>query len=130
MRLDGRDMQIQYDIDPSVHGNNQFINARLQADNFDLPLMFRVGVSMDVLRGGMGSNLILSLDALHPSDDAESLNVGGEYVFNDILSLRAGYKGLAAKDSEQRFSVGGGLRYEVMKGTTVHFDYSYIDYGL
>lgn len=130
MQLDGRDMQIQYDIDQSVHGNNQFINARLQADNFDLPLLFRVGVSMDILKGGFDSNLILSVDALHPNDDAEFLNIGGEYIFHDMLSLRGGYKGLAAKDSEQRFSVGGGIRYNIRGTTTFHFDYAYTDFGV
>jgi hypothetical protein len=130
MQLDGRDMQIQYDIDPSVHGNNQFINARLQTDGFDLPLMFRVGVSMDLLKGGYDSNLILSADALHPNDDVESVNIGGEYIFHNMFSIRGGYKGLAAKDSEQRFSVGGGIRYNITGTTTFHFDYSYTDFGV
>jgi hypothetical protein len=129
MQLDGRDMQVQSDIDQSIAGNNPNINARLQTDAFDLPLMFRVGMSMDVLKGLANSNLILSVDALHPSDDVESVNVGGEYVFRDMLFLRAGYKGLFAKDSEYGLNLGGGIKYNV--GTTaIRFDYSYIDFGL
>ena len=129
MQLDGRDMQVQSDIDQSISGNNPNINARLQTDAFDLPLMFRVGMSMDVLKGIANSNLILSVDALHPSDDVESVNIGGEYVFYDILSLRAGYKGLFAKDSEFGLNLGGGIKYNV--GTTaIRFDYSYIDFGI
>jgi hypothetical protein len=129
MQLDGRDMQVQSDIDQSISGNNPNINARLQTDAFDLPLMFRVGMSMDVLKGLANSNLIVSVDALHPSDDVESVNVGGEYVFHDMLFLRAGYKGLFAKDSEYGLNLGGGIKYNV--GTTaIRFDYSYIDFGL
>ncbi|MGD0339124.1 MAG: PorV/PorQ family protein [Bacteroidota bacterium] len=128
MQLDGRDLQIQHDIDPGENGNNANINARLQTDNFDLPLMFRVGVSMDVLKGALNSNLIVSADALHPSDDVESLNVGAEYTFNDMISLRAGYKGLAAKDTEQGLNYGAGLHY-VIAGTIMNFDYAYIDFG-
>ncbi|MDZ7262731.1 MAG: PorV/PorQ family protein, partial [candidate division KSB1 bacterium] len=130
MRLDGRDLQIQHDIDPSVYGNNPNINARLRTDNFDLPLMFRVGVSMDVLKGLYDSNLILSVDALHPSDDVESVNLGGEYVFNNMFSLRAGYKELFAKDSEQGLTFGGGIRYNIIGTTTFYFDYSYTDFGV
>jgi len=129
MKLDGQDMQVQHDIDVSVSGNNPNINARLMTDPYDLPLLFRVGVSMDVLKGAANSNLIISIDALHPSDDVESVNIGGEYVFNNILALRAGYKGLFAKDSEQGFNFGGGVRYTIGT-TTLHFDYAYLNFGI
>jgi len=130
MQLDGRDLQVQHDVDPSVYGNNPNINSRLLSDNFDLPLMFRVGVSMDVLKGSYNSNLILSVDALHPSDDVEYINIGGEYVFYNMFSLRAGYKELFAKDSEQGLSFGGGIHYKIMGTTTFYFDYSYMDFGV
>jgi len=130
MQLDGRDLQVQHDIAPRTYGNNPNINARLLADYFDLPLMFRVGVSMDVLKGLSNSNLILSMDALHPSDDVEYINIGGEYVFYNIFSLRAGYKELFAKDSEQGLSFGGGIHYKIMGTTTFYFDYSYMDFGV
>ncbi len=130
MQLDGRDMLVQHDIDPSVNGNNEYINADLQTDQFDLPLMFRVGASMDILKGWANSNFVISADALHPSDDVESVNVGGEYVFNNMFSLRIGYKGLFAKDSEQGLNFGGGIEYNIAGTTTFHFDYSYIDFGV
>ena len=91
--------------------------------------MFRVGASMDILKGLGNSNLILSVDALHPNDDLEYLNAGGEYIFYDMLSLRGGYKGLFARDSEQGISLGGGVHYTVLNSATIYFDYSYIDYG-
>jgi len=52
-----------------------------------MPLMFRVGVSVDVLKGAGNSNLILAVDALHPNDDIESLNLGGEYTLNNQNTL-------------------------------------------
>ncbi len=128
MQLDGRDLQIQHDIDPGANGNNPNINARLQTDQFDLPLLFRVGVSADLLKGALNSNLIVSADALHPSDDVESINMGAEYTFNDMISLRAGYKGLGAKDAEQGLNYGAGLHY-VLAGTILYVDYAYIDFG-
>ena len=129
MRLDGRDLNFQTDVAPNINGNNQSINAELQTDSYELPLMFRVGVSMDVLKGMGNSNLILSADALHPNDDVEYVNVGGEYVFYNILSLRAGYKGLFAKESEQGISLGGGVHYTLLESATFYFDYSYVNFG-
>lgn len=129
MQLNGRDLNFQTDVAPNVSGNNQTIGAELQTDQFELPLMFRVGASIDVLKGYGNSNLILSADAMHPNDDVEYVNVGGEYVFYDILSLRAGYKGLFAENLEQGISLGGGVHYTLMESATFYFDYSYIDYG-
>jgi hypothetical protein len=129
MQLDGRDLQFQTDIAPNISGNNETIGAELQTDMFELPLMFRVGVSMDVLKGLGNSNLILSADALHPNDDVEYVNLGGEYVFYDMLSLRGGYKGLFAENLEQGMSLGGGIHYTLLESATFYFDYSYIDFG-
>jgi hypothetical protein len=129
MKLDGQDFQVQYDVYPAITGNNGNINAALTADPYDLPLLFRIGASMDVLKGLYDSNLILSVDALHPSDDVESINIGGEYVFHNLLSLRAGWKQLFAKDTQQSVVLGGGVRYDI-SGTTLAFDYSYLYFGV
>ena len=90
---------------------------------------FPMYLTVDVLKGLGNSNLILSLDALHPSDDVESLNIGAEYVFSDMISLRGGYKSLFAKDSEQGWNFGGGIRYGI-GSTNLRVDYSYISFGL
>ncbi len=129
MRLGGRDMQTQKDPDPTVTGNNENIPAYFQTDAFDLPLLFRVGVSADVLKGYGRSNLILAVDALHPNDDVESVNVGCEYVFDRMVSIRAGYKSLFAEDSEEGLSVGAGLQYSVGRGVRLTIDYAYHEFG-
>jgi hypothetical protein len=129
VRMAGRDMLTQVDIDPNVTGNNENINAYLANDAFDLPLMFRVGVSMDMLKGAGNSNLILSVDALHPNDDVESVNLGAEYVFNNILALRGGYTSLFADDFEAGLSFGAGIQHRVMDIELI-LDYAYRDFGL
>ena len=129
MQLAGQDFQVQHDIDESIAGNNPNINARLMTDEFDLPLMFRVGISMDILKGWSKSNFIISVDALHPSDDVESINVGGEYVFDNLIAFRIGYKGLFAKDSEQGLNYGVGIQYEI-GSVKLKVDYSYITFGI
>jgi hypothetical protein len=130
MQMGGRDMLIQTDIDPQISGNNRNINADLKTDEFDLPLIFRVGVSMDVLKGMGDSNLILSVDALHPNDDVESVNAGGEYWFHRMVALRAGYKSLFARDSQEGLCFGAGLNYKLMGYTTLMIDYAYEDFGV
>jgi hypothetical protein len=130
MQLSGRDLMVQMDIDPSIAGNNPAINANLQTDKFDLPLLFRVGVSVDVLKGLYNSNLIVALDALHPNDDVESVNVGLEYTFNKMVSLRAGYKSLFARNSEEGLCFGGGLTTKVFGSAAIHLDYAWGDFGI
>jgi hypothetical protein len=128
MQLGGRDMQTQKDPGPTVTGNNENIPAYFKTDAFELPLLFRVGASVDLLKGYGKSNLILAADALHPNDDVESVNVGGEYIFNGMVSLRAGYKSLFSRDSEEGFSFGGGLHYP-LGGVRVEIDYAYHEFG-
>lgn len=130
MQLAGQDLLVQHDIDPRIGGNNENINANLQTDKYDLPLMMRIGLSMDLLDGIGSSNLIVSVDALHPSDDVESVNLGAEYRLFNIFSLRAGYKALFADDSEESFTFGAGIKYKLFGGVAFYFDYSYVSFGL
>jgi len=130
MQMAGRDLLTQTDIDPQIYGNNANINAHLETDRYDMPLMFRVGISMDVLKGRADSHLILAVDAQHPNDDVESLNVGGEYTYHENYSLRAGYKSLFARDAHEGLSFGAGIQHQLMDRTTVVFDYAYLDFSV
>ncbi|MBN2103907.1 PorV/PorQ family protein [bacterium] len=130
MRMLGRDMLIQSDIDPLKHGNNENINANLQTDAYDLPLLFRVGLSVDVLKGPCNSHLILSADALHPNDNMESMNIGAEYTFANFLAARCGYKGLFKKNSEEGLCLGGSINLKVTENVSLHLDYAWGDFGI
>ncbi len=101
MRMSGRDMLVQHDIDVLSEGNNGNINANLDTDAFPMPILFRVGVSANFTRDFLNLNnhdLIFAVDAVHPSDNKEYLNVGGEYCFKNLLALRAGYRQLFLED--------------------------------
>jgi hypothetical protein len=82
-----------------------------------------------VLKGLANSNLILAVDALHPNNDVESINIGAEYVLNQLIFLRGGYNTLFAKDSETGLSFGGGLKYKLGE-PTLAIDYAYRDFGI
>ena len=62
-------------------------------DEFDLPMIFRFGMSFSKkLKNGFGT--ILAIDAIHPSDNTESINIGTEF---DAQLKYTIYKGLYAK---------------------------------
>lgn len=128
MRLDGKDLFVVYDPDPSASGNNPAISAKLKTDDWPLPLHFRVGASIDVFKTE-SNYFTLAVDALHPNDNTESLNLGFEYSFRNFIFLRAGYKSLFQKDSQERFTAGVGLNYKV-GGLGFKFDYAYQDFGI
>jgi hypothetical protein len=128
MQMSGDDLLTQIDPEPLLSGNNDKINALLQTDNFDLPLVFRVGMSMDVLNT-VDNRFTLSVDALHPNDNNESVNVGGEYMFKDLIALRAGYRSLFLRDSEEGLTLGAGLSAK-LSGLGFYLDYAYQDFGV
>jgi hypothetical protein len=130
MRMQGQDVLTQVDIDPSVAGNNPSINAHLATDSYDLPLIFQVGVSMDILEGLKKHGLLLAIDAVHPNNDTESLNLGAEYVWNNMIALRGGYKSLFRKDSQEGLSLGIGFTSDVVGITELVIDYAYRDFGI
>ncbi len=94
-------------------------------ENFELPLTFRIGLSMNMadladLNTDMHS-LLLAVDAERPRDFDEQLKIGGEYTFMRILSLRAGY---AFPSDIQGMNVGVGVHHEV-QGFGIGADYGY-----
>ena len=99
-------------------------------EGFQLPLTFRVGVSMNVLDFTAADKnmhqFLLTLDAEHPRDFAERIKIGGEYVFLNLLSLRAGF---ISRADEQKFSYGVGL-HKTLGSVGLGLDYAYTPYGL
>lgn len=128
MRLRGRDLIILVDPAPDKFGSNDRIVSELQTGSFDLPLAFRTGIAMDVFKY-KNSQLTFAVEAYNPSDNAESVNIGMEYLFSDYAALRFGYKSLFNNDSEEGFTGGGGINLDFTGGTTMIFDYAYSDFG-
>ena len=95
-------------------------------EGFQLPLVFNLGISMNVLdffEGlGVEQSLMLSVDASHYRSHAEQIKMGLDYRLMHVLSLRGGY--MTASD-ESGFSFGVGVCYG---GVT--FDYAYTPYGI
>jgi hypothetical protein len=136
MKLDGRDLLQRVDIDPSNSGSNKSLVGTLKTDPWAIPLLFRVGVAMDVYQDE-SVRVTLAADALRPSDNEESLNFGGEIGMNDIVFLRAGYKAIAGPDEfstrntrDEGLSLGAGLKYVAEGFGSVEVNYAFTKFGL
>jgi opacity protein-like surface antigen len=125
MQLSGRDATV---IFQSGAGGSNYINSNIELDKFDLPLLFRFGISADVIKEGT-SRLTAAVDAIHPNDHTEYLNTGLEYAWNEIIHVRAGYNSLFEKDTEKGLTLGFGLYYRIVDLLKVKLDYAYQDFG-
>jgi len=81
-------------------------------EGFELPLTFIIGFAMDVLdfMGEHQNNLLVSIDATHPRDYSERIHLGAEYLFMDMIALRAGYK---FNYDVEGLSAGVGLQKDI-----------------
>tara|TARA_B100001027_G_scaffold213922_1_gene185316 strand:- start:1284 stop:2294 length:1011 start_codon:yes stop_codon:yes gene_type:complete len=127
MKMEGRDLLLQTEVDPSLESDPININANFATDPFELPLIFRFGLSYtkpitDDIR------LLFAADALHPNDNTESINVGTEISLRDFLFLRSGYSNLYQRDRISGLSAGCGIKLSIL-GSTYFFDYTYVDMG-
>ena len=132
MKMEGRDMQVQHDIDPSVAGNNPNINGHLDTDEFPMPVLFRVGLSANITKDILdmpGTDWIVAIDAVHPSDNNEYLNAGTEVaLFNRLIALRGGFRQYLLADREGGPTFGAGVQLE-SGGRQVGVDFASISYG-
>ena len=108
-------------------GNNETLVARLKTEDYPLPIFFRIGVAYDFIKT-QNNRLTMALDALHPTDNVESVNVGAEYTFNEMVSLRGGYKGLFMEDPQEGLTLGGGLIYRLAGIGAVKIDYAFVTF--
>jgi hypothetical protein len=94
-------------------------------ESFDLPLIFNLGISMNVLDlWGIESNsqsLLITAGASHPRDYPEQVNVGAEYNFMQIISLRGGYM---FNNDVYGVTAGVGVHKDI-EGVTLGIDYSW-----
>jgi hypothetical protein len=123
----GDNLAITYDNVPNQNGDNGALPGDRSTDPFAVPVAFRVGLAQPILLGG-GTRLLLAADAVHPSDNSESMGLGAEATFREALSLRAGWQGLFLEDSEVGLTAGAGFR-GTLDGVRYHLDYAWADQG-
>jgi hypothetical protein len=108
-----------------LHIRNFSREITYQKFGFQLPLTFKIGAAMDIMdifqdESGIHS-LEVAVDAIHPRDFSERINLGAEYWYNNMVALRCGYK---FNHDVEGFSAGIGLKQKLGE-TQISVDYSF-----
>ncbi len=128
MQLDGRDIQFNYDPNNDINSGPNNIPSKYTTREFDLPMLFRIGLSMDVVRNRY-VRVTTSVDAVHPNDNTEYVNSGLEFAYDESFFVRAGYKQLFMNNEEGGLTFGGGIKASLASNFKIVLDFGYADYG-
>ncbi|MBN2281127.1 MAG: PorV/PorQ family protein [Candidatus Marinimicrobia bacterium] len=130
MKYEGLDQVFPIDVLVDEAGNFKDVPGQFKMTEWELPLIFRIGVSYIPVNNTY-NRLTLAVDALHPNNNSESLNVGSEYELKipgtGSLFARAGYKGIFMDESVYGLTFGGGIKINMLGNTALKIDYAYKD---
>lgn len=133
MKYDGMDLIQPIDIAPDENGNYKDVEGKFSLQSWELPLIFRIGASVIPLKFGR-SKLCLAIDALHPNNNSESINMGGEFQYRlpgaGTVYIRGGYRGYFMDKSEYGLTFGGGIHLALLNNKELKMDYAYKSIGL
>ncbi len=133
LKYNGLDLIHPIDILPGEKGNYADTPGQYRLSEWELPLIFRIGVSAVVFKHEH-QNVRVAVDALHPNNNAESINAGLQYGLTipgtGQFFLRGGMKGMFLPESESGWSFGVGFQKLLMDNMSIKFDYSVRDMGL
>jgi len=133
MKYDGIDLLFPIDILPDEEGNYRDVEGKFSLQSWELPLIFRIGVSHTPIIFGQ-HRLMVSVDALHPNNNSESINLGVQYQLTlpsyGEFYLRAGEKAHYMKDAEYGATFGGGFLLHMMNNMGLKLDYGYRNIGV
>ncbi len=129
MQLDGRDLITIADVNSSFSGNYN-PDARLTTQEYPLPLIFRVGLALDVVGGNdpviqsEDYRLTLATEGTHLNDNNERFNIGSELSWTETVFVRAGYK---INYDTEKWALGIGVNIPIGNQKVV-FDYAFIEF--
>ncbi len=124
MKFSGRDLDVIYVV-PGSPSNKQ-IPASLRTLEWEIPLLFRFGISNYFVKNATWS-LLVAYDVLDSRDYQVRHNLGAEIGIKDIFYLRAGYK---FNYDQVSYTAGFGLDFTSIIGYGLKIDYVYLDYGV
>lgn len=94
---------------------------KFQNEGFQLPLTFKIGISMNamdlILPDQNMHSLLVAVDAVHNRDYPEQINLGLEYGFDNLIFVRGGYM-----FNNDEHGITGGIGIQRFGFA---FDYSY-----
>ena len=139
--MEGNNTLVDIDVDENIYGNNDRIDGNLGTAKWPLPLLFRFGLSREFT---FASNMkcLFAVDAIHPNNNPEYLNIGLEYSAMDMVFLRVGKSHTFYELSfleegesigigpEHGLSFGAGVKYQIPRGPVINIDYVFTDFGI
>jgi len=133
MKYDGIDLYQPIDISEYEGGNYGDVAGQFRTQEWELPLLFRIGVAVKPLVSKF-TTLTLAIDANHPNNNTESINVGFAYKIrfpgNGAIVFRGGQKALYMDKPQFGFSGGLGLEWNFLSNRKLIVDYSYKTIGI
>lgn len=124
----GRDLWLNYDLDPRKYGDNDQLPAEFRTDAYPLPTIFRAGLSYKY-NLNTDYSILIAADAIHQNDNSQSVSLGTEISLLEYFTIRAGYRNLFLSNLEGGLVLGGGIKKDISGIYNIRFDYAYADYG-
>ena len=131
MTMDGINSEIQVDLDPSHEGSSESIPARIKMDGWDLPMSFKFGISLPVVKTG-STEFVLLADANQTNDNNLNADLGAQFSYMTRMltfNARAGYKDAFLDNVDSHIAYGAGLDLQLSR-VRFGFDYAYVPFDL
>ncbi|OQX95777.1 hypothetical protein B6I21_03690 [candidate division KSB1 bacterium 4572_119] len=128
MKYSGEDLQRTVDI-PNTEEGSQAMDLRLEAQSFELPSTFEIGIAYDY-RVNDQNMVTVATNYKNQNYGLDEIMGGVEYSFNDLVFLRGGYANMpegTADDNIFGFTAGAGIKYALGGTTKIMIDYAYRD---
>ncbi len=119
----GADMKPHGTYLQTVMQGSDLVQLEYDYRSYPLPMAFKIGAAMEAIdRPDM--RLTLSVEALHPTDNSETVSLGAEFAYNNMIYLRTGYR--FADPTSYVCGLGAGVGVKLGK---LDVDYSFSDMG-
>jgi len=131
MQMEGVNSLYFIDIDPVSEGNNEDIPSNIYMDKWDLPLSFKVGMMVPLIRQENLEWLLMS-EAQQTNDNDLNLDSGSElsYLSKTVkFHARVGYKDLLLSDRvDSHFTYGAGFTLKTSTGMAIGVDFAQVPF--
>ncbi len=128
MRLDGQDISFNNFPNGELGQGPQNIQSLYKTESYDIPLQFRIGLAMDVVKMDV-IRATVSVDGTHPNDNVEYVNSGLEFAYDEMFFGRIGYNSLLLENSERGLTWGVGVYFQITNLNGIKVDYAFADHG-
>ena len=127
MRMDGNELIVPVNLDQTGNGSYK-PDGKLYTDQFNLPLRLKVGLAWDAINS-KNFRATIDVDGNSPSDNMQSVSVGGELGFlNNMIMVRGGLPELGQKDRYIQYTAGLGIDYKINGNLRLNVGYSLESY--